>query len=465
MIKTYFLIAALVVVGSNSFAQTTVDLTLNQARNVATQALFADDPERALLIAETILSKLPDDRISLMIIATAAPRVGDPQRGRRAGARAWAVSTTDTQKYEAARVTALAAANEERYTLSTFWLRRALTVAPNANERTRTINDGGRVSRLNPWSNSLSFSLAPSSNVNGGAEDENLSVSGNDTGGQISEDGLALAGWRATLSAGTQFRFQQNAKSRSIIGLSYQGSRVKLTEDTEVTNEALSTDMVQLRLSHERALENGTIGITLSQSAYQYRDFDLSTQEIDLEGYETTRLALVRRIALSDTTGLSLSVNRERLEYSVDAIGQVDRTKIGAGLSYRLESSDRLGVNLSFGQADADNVNYISQDQTLSLSYSWAEPIGAVRLSAGAGISLRQYPDFLVFDSSVFGFVPIDGGRKDRTAFANMSIGFPQVSYAGFSPGLRIDASRTRSNVSRYDRTSFTAGLTISSSF
>ncbi len=106
MIKTYFLIAALVVVGSNSFAQTTVDLTLNQARNVATQALFADDPERALLIAETILSKLPDDRISLMIIATAAPRVGDPQRGRRAGARAWAVSTTDTQKYEAARVTA-----------------------------------------------------------------------------------------------------------------------------------------------------------------------------------------------------------------------------------------------------------------------------------------------------------------------------------------------------------------------
>jgi hypothetical protein len=46
-----------------------------------------------------------------------------------------------------------------------------------------------------------------------------------------------------------------------------------------------------------------------------------------------------------------------------------------------------------------------------------------------------------------------------------MNIGFPEVTYAGFSPGLRIDASRTRSNVSRYDRTTFSAGLTVSSSF
>ncbi len=464
-LKSYCLAVVLALTAASATAQTTVDLTLNQARDVATQALFSDDPQLALQIAEAILSQVPDDRASLLIVAAAAPRLGDPERGRKAGARAFAVSTTDIQKYEAARLTALAAANEERYTLSTFWLRRALIVAPNAAERAQTLNDARGITRLNPWSSNLSFSLAPSSNVNGGAEDENLSIAGNDTGGQISEDGLALAGWRATFGASTQYRFHQNAKSRSTVGLSYQGSRVWLTDDTDVKNEALSTDTLQVILGHERALENGTISVSLSQATYQYRDFDLRTQEIDLEGYDTTRLALNRRISLSDRTLLSLSASRDRLTYSVDAIGQVDRTNVGAGVTYLLDSNDRLGFNLNLGQASGDNVNYTSTDQTLNMSYSWAEPMGPVTLSAGAGISLRKYPDFLVFDPSIFGFAPLDGGRKDRTAFANLNIGFPEMSYAGFSPGLRLDASRTRSNVSRYDRTTFTAGLTISSSF
>jgi hypothetical protein len=153
------------------------------------------------------------------------------------------------------------------------------------------------------------------------------------------------------------------------------------------------------------------------------------------------------------------------LKYSVDAIGGVDRTNLSAGITYLLDSKDRVGINLNLGQASGDNVNYTSEDQTLSMSYTWAEPIGPVSLSAGGGITLRKFSEFVVFDPTILGFTALEGGRKDRTAFANMNIGFPQVSYAGFSPGLRLDASRTRSNVSRYDRTTFSAGLTISSSF
>ena len=356
----------------------------------------------------------------------------------------------------------MAAANEERYTLSTFWLRRALTVAPNEDVRALTVNDSRAVTRLNPWSSNLSFSLAPSNNVNGGAEDDDLFVSGNDTGGTISEDGLALAGWRATLGFGTQYRFQQSTESRSTIGISYQGSRVWLTDDTDVTNDALSTDALQLNLSHERALENGVIGISLSQTTFRYRDFELSTKESTLESFDTTRLSVDRRLALSDSTLLSLSASQERIDYSIDGIEQVDRTTVGAGLNFLLESNDRVGVNLSLNKADGDNVNYISHGQSLNVSYSWAEPIGPVSLSAGAEISLRSFPEFL---APLPRPVPVDGGRNDITFSTNLNIGFPEVTYAGFSPGLRIDASRTRSNVSRYDRTTFSAGLTVSSSF
>jgi hypothetical protein len=359
MLKAVRFALALALLGTNASAQTTVDLTIDQARDVATQALFADDSRLSLQIAEAILLQLPDDRKSLMIVAAAAPRVGDPKRGREAGARAWAVSTTDIQKYEAARLTALAAANEESYTLSTFWLRRALTVAPNEDERTRTLYDARAITRLNPWSSNLSFSLAPSNNVNGGAEDEDLFVAGSDTGGTISEDGLALAGWRATLGFGTQYRFQQNTDSRSTIGISYLGSRVWLTDDTDVTNDALSTNALQLSLRHERALANGTFGISLSQTTFQYRDFKLRTKESTFENYDTTQIAVDRRLALLDWTLLSLSASRESVDYSIDGIGQVDRTTAGVGLSFLLESKDRVGVNLSLSKAEGDNVNYI----------------------------------------------------------------------------------------------------------
>ncbi len=45
----------LALTAASATAQTTVDLTLNQARDVATQALFSDDPQLALQIADAIL--------------------------------------------------------------------------------------------------------------------------------------------------------------------------------------------------------------------------------------------------------------------------------------------------------------------------------------------------------------------------------------------------------------------------
>lgn len=458
MIKACSLAAALALIGAALHAQAAVDLTVDQARDVARQALFADDPQLAIQIAEAVLSRHPDDHRSLLIVAAAAPRLGDPSRGREAGDRAWALSTTDIQKYEAARLTALAAANDGRYTLSTFWLRRALTVAPNEAERDRTRNDARGVAQLNPWANRLTFSLTPSSNVNGGAEDSELTVAGNSAVGQISADGLALAGWRATLGFGTQYRFHQNEKSRSLIAIDYQGSRVWLTEDTNVTNQSLRTDTLQASLRHERALENGTIGFSLSRTFFQYRQFDLATQESNLQDYQTTRLTIDRRLILSDETLLSFSASRERTEYSTTGIGQVDRQTASGGVSFKLENGDRVGANLSLSRAEGDSANYTSNDQLVSASYSWAEPIGPLTLSIGGELRWSDYPDYRLITA-------IPDGRQDKTVFANLSVGFPNVSYAGFSPGLRIDALKAESNVSRFNRTSISAGFTISSSF
>ncbi len=446
-------------------AQEQVQVPLDQAGALAAQTLVGGDVATALQIAEAVLAQRPDDRNALIVVAAAAPRAGDPGKGRRAGARAWSVSQSDAQKYEAARLTALAAANEERFTLSTFWLRRALTVARNEEERRRTIQDARAVTRRNPWSTQLSFSLVPSNNVNGGAEDEDLIIAGEDTGGNISEDGLALSGWRASLSFGTQYRFQENAKSRSTIGLSYQISRVRITEDTAVPDEAFDTSSYRLSLRHDRALENGTITFRGSRSLFEYRDLDLAAGTTEYDKYDIRGLGVDRRFAINERTLLSLSADRERLSYLEPAIGDVERVSLSGGVTYQLASGDRITTTLQLVDSDGDNPSYTFDSQSLSLNYSFGAPLGPISFAFGGGVRWNAYPEFLVFDPSVLAFVPLDGGRQETTIFANANIGFPNVSYAGFTPGLRIDASRTDSNVSRFDRETLSVGLTISSQF
>ena len=70
------LVLALCVTGSAISAQTSVNLTLAEARALARQALFAGDSALALDLARAVLSQVPDDRASLIIVAAAAPQQG-----------------------------------------------------------------------------------------------------------------------------------------------------------------------------------------------------------------------------------------------------------------------------------------------------------------------------------------------------------------------------------------------------
>jgi hypothetical protein len=442
---------------SGANAQADLKLPIDQTGAIATQALMAGETELALQIADAVLQQRPDDRNALIVIAAAATRIGDPRRSRVAGARAWRVSTTDYQKYEAARLTALAAANEKRFTLATFWLRRALTVAPNEDERTRTLNDARSVTRINPWSTQLSFSLAPSSNVNGGAEDESLTAPGNPTG-TLSEDALALAGWSASLSFGAQYRFQEAQRSRTTVGVAYQTARVWITEDTRVPDEAFNTNSYNLSLRHDRALDNGTLSFNASRGLFEYRDLDLRTQTTDYEKYDIWRLGVDRQFALNERTLLSFSASREWLSYLATGIGEVDRALLSGGVSYRLGGGDRVSTTLSLIDSNGDSLNFTSQQQTLSVGYNFAEPLGPITLSLGGGLKWSDYPEYRLLNA-------VTDGRQDTTIFASANIGFPNIEYAGFAPGLRLDVSNTDSNVSRFAGTTLSAGLTIRSQF
>jgi len=354
-------------------------------------------------------------------------------------------------------VTALAAANAEEFTRASFWLRLALINAPNDAERERTLNDGRSVARQNPWSTQLTFSLVPSDNVNGGAENELSSAPGNPTG-VLSADAIALSGWRGSLGLATQYRLQESPQSRTFIGLQAEVGRVWITEDSVVPDEAFNNSSVTVSLRHDRVLGQGTISGNLSYGVVDYRDLDLSAETTEAQRYEIWRLSLDRRLPLTEQTALGLSYSRELLSYEAEGIGEINRNTLGASLTYALQNNDQITGSFTYTDSVGDSVNYNSHDKTLRMSYRWAEPIGPITLSVGGGMKWADYPDYRIL-------FPVTGGRQDETVFADANIGFPNVSFAGFTPRLRVDVSKVNSNVSRFDRTTSSIGFTISSQF
>ncbi|MBE0414160.1 surface lipoprotein assembly modifier [Yoonia sp.] len=438
---------AICLCGVMASAQTTIEVSLEEARVIATRAFLAGDTDTALQIAQGLLQANPDDRAALVIVAAAA----DPATGRKAGARAWALSETDAQRYEAARLTALAYAREERFTLATFWLRRALTVAPTDDETARTTQDAAQLVRLNPWSNAISFALVPSNNVNGGADDDILTAPGLPDG-TLSPDAQALAGIRAVLGVRTQYRLSQSAEQRTTVALSYQGSRVRLEDSAAaagVSGRAFATDAADVTLGHDRALDSGSMSARLTFGTYDFGRKDY---------YDFQRLTLGRALPLTDATSLQVVATQERQTYAQTNIGTIDRTALRGTLAHRLNSRDRISATLTYTHSEGDSVNYSYDDWSLEGSYAWADPFGPVTLAIGGGVKWSDYPDYVLI-------FPVDGGREDLTFFYSMNMGFNDLTYAGFTPGLQISGNVADSNISRFTRNTVSVGLTLNSNF
>ena len=461
VIRLGLVLVVAALVPASADAQERVGLTLPEAREVATRALLGGDPRLALDIAGAIVQAHPDDRGALLIVAAAAPRVGEAARGQRAGARAWRLSQTAPQRYEAARLTALAASEGGRLTTASFWLRLALVSAPDAAQEDRTLADARAVARRNPLQLRLSLSLAPSSNVNGGAQTD-LSTAPGNPAGSLSQDALALAGWRGTVGLGASYRLSETPQSRTTAGIDLQAARVWITEDTMVPDGAFDTTYAEARLRHERVVAEGLFGLALTRGQFNYRDIAgdiaLGTAEAVPEAYRLTRLSADYQRALSDDASLQVSIARERLAYDAPGIGDVDRLRGGATLGYALQSGDVVTLGFDIVDSTGDNPNYTSTERGLRAGYRWDAPLGPVTVAASGGYRWADYPDY----SLLF---PVTGGRRDETVFATIDLGFPQAAFAGFIPGLRIEAARTDSNVSRFDRDSLGARLTITSSF
>jgi hypothetical protein len=85
--------------------------------------------------------------------------------------------------------------------------------------------------------------------------------------------------------------------------------------------------------------------------------------------------------------------------------------------------------------------------------------VGPLTFAFGLGAGYARYPDYSLF------IFPVPGGREDRTVFGSIEVTPAGYGIAGFVPVLALTASRTDSNVGRFDREQLSLQLGFRSAF
>lgn len=439
-----------------------LELSLDQGRAAARQAALSGQFSLAVDFAEALLDADPNDRVALVILAASHPQIGEARKGRRAGARAFRLSSTSEERYEAARLTALAAANEERYTLSQYWLRRAAVHAPNDQALNQTRTDYRGLRRLNPLSFNLRGSISPSSNLNGGSDDECLVIEGvnNSDGtplcGLLSGDARALSGWAAT--ADVRLSYVISRGQNQVTNLTARGyaRQIWLSDDARdlspnSSNSDFSSQVLEFGVRQQRRISTGTLS---GEAIYGWSWYgnNLTAK------YARGRLGYAQN--LTERTELSLTTQLDAIDVQSTVAPRTNHARLlTASLSHALSRGDRITGSLSISGQSSDQPNERFETARIQVGYTWADPIGTAQVSVGAGVTWSDYRDYTV------AFISVPGGRQDTRAFANISAAFPEAEYAGFIPVVSASYQDTSSNVSRFVRDEYNLNFSIQSSF
>lgn len=419
-----------------------------EAQQLAFSLLKSKHPAYARDIARGLLKADPDSYAAMMILARAETDLGRSAQGARAGRRAWQLAEGEEQEFAAAYMVSKSLTQMKRYGQAQFWLRRAGQAAEDDRMELAARKQFRRVQAMNPWSTQLSFSLRPSTNVNGGPTTNTFTI-----GDFVFIDPTAvpLSGVEYGVHASVRRDFSLSGNGpRAHLGFSIDDTRFTLSDSAKQavpTARASDFSMTKAKLS-------GGLVLATSPTTATRIEVDLAR---DWRG----------GMAFSDSYSVELGQDR-----------RFDRTRIGYGISY--ENRNRL-----------DRASRSSE--TVSLQGYWAAPIKAGMLSISASVSDVQsaagevaakagtlslrfvsgteifgaVPSLQVariardFDRVVYGAAP----RQDRSTVISGELFFKNLDYFGFAPTVGAVYSRNRSNVSIFDYEEYGMTFGIRSTF
>lgn len=433
-----------------------VTLTLDQARNVAQQALQAGNPDLAIQIAGGLLQANPNDAFAHFVLASANAQKNNLRQGRKAAAQAYRFSETPIRKFESAQLAAQLSYAENRPTLTQIWMRRAVQHAPDEASESLIAREYAQVRAQNPWSFNIGVGLRPSDNVNNGADTALNDIDGVPATGILSPTARALSGVIGTLDLSLRYRLRGDGHSKTTLGGRVYVKQVWLSDDAQTQapnarNEDFGSTYTEADLRHVFAIGNDGFGSLQAAIGRFWSGGEVS--------YNFGRVNIKRGWRLNTQSGVTLSGLVEQRRQV--ASGSADALVSGLGARYfqRLANDDVISFNLSLRDVGSDFINDTYQTAALRISYDFADFVGPVRVSTGVTFGYSDYSQYRV------GFINVPGGRQDKTVLADITLLFESIDYAGFAPTLRIQAGKNRSNVGRFDTREFSISMGVQSKF
>ncbi len=433
-----------------------VELSLPQARLLAQTAVRKGQPVLAYRLAGGLLEADPKSSFAHFVMAHAQGQLGQKKAARKSAAQAYRFADSRLHRFEAAELAARLSYADKSPTAAQFWLRRAVQNAPDASIEAQLGRDFRRVRAENPLSFSIRGAVRPSNNVNNGADSGVQVIDGLPFTGALSGSAQALGGVIGTLDATLGYRLQGDARSSTQIGGRLYISRVALDSDAQALaptarNGDFASTYGELFINHGFAVGETDGSANIGAAVGQLWSGGTSY-------YSFVRIDAGRRWRLGERTALRISGSAEQRFSAVPTLADSTALSLTTALTHGLANGDRTALSLDLRHTDSDTANLRTTSASLRATYAFGQQIGPAKLSAGLVVSYADYPDF----SAVF---VVPGGRQDKSAYADLTLFFPDMDYAGFAPSMHLRAGRKFSNVSRYDTREVSVSLGIESKF
>lgn len=425
-------------------------LTLPEARSFALGLLKQGQPRAARAIAIGLLRKDSRDILALMVLAEAERALGRPTKAKFAARRAWRSSDNEKERFAAAFAMSNILKDEAKFGQAQIWLRRAGQATDEPRFEHAARSEFRRMKAANPWSLSFGFTVAPTSNVNGGPNDNTYTI-----GDLVFVDPTAvpLSGLEIGARLNVTRRLAPADWGRVSFGISYDERRYILSSAAKAAVPTASGEdygfaalEATLKFEFDGASEAAltTAELSLAQNWQANAEIAHSYKLFLGRQVQTKRFARVGYgVSFQDQTRTDRPL-RSTKSYTVD----------GFALQ-QLQNKSLLRYGVALTKVDSASSDMAHKAATLSLSYLPAKPLFSAQATFSGLLQLRAY-DKLRFGTSV---------RSDQKAALSANFVFNKVDYMGFSPSLTLNATRNISNKTFYDTQEFGLSLGIKSTF
>ena len=411
---------------------------------MARQALLSGDFGFAMDLALALLDADPDDADALAILATGLIRVGDYPLARSTARHAYLQAEAGLQSYEAARIVALAAKLDNRFTLSQLWLRRAATHAELPNLAAQTAQDYKQVAAQNPLWFRVNASVRRSDNVNGGSDTALNVIDGVPWVGTLSAEAQALSGTVASGQISARYRIDQSSEHLTALTAQLLTQNVFLSDAAQasapdLTNADLSSYSLTAGIEHRQKWDNLTT--TISAEVGQ-------VWSGDAKSYDLARLGAGLSFGLRENAAISATLRHEMRFDRTGGRNDDTVTTFGAGITAIALTGiaqGRWSAGVNYTMTESPTTNRANTASSLYASFAPNMQGKPVQLQASVGRAVTLYDDYAL--PPVF-----SGERRDETSFAVIEAAFPNMTYAGFMPVISLRSVQTDSNISRFTR-------------